>query len=436
MVELTVPDLARLREVNEAELDDFPRFARARRRRDPPRVDDVSAATREALEAVPALEGLPRGAEVAVTAGSRGVHDMPAVVEAVVTDLRERGLDPFVMPAMGSHGGATAEGQVETLASLGITEESVDCEIRSSMEVERVADDDEGRPVFAAVDALEADAVVLVNRVKLHTDYSGPVESGLCKMAVVGLGKHRGAEAMHNTALARGFDTVVPERAEILFAETPVVGGVAIVENAEERAAEIAGVPVDEILDREPALLERSEELFPRLPVDQLDLLVVDEMGKEISGTGLDTNVIGRVWFHNQAELDSPEITRIYVRSLTAASHGNGLGCGLADLVHEDLVADLDLEDTYVNIATSGEAGRARIPVIVPADEAAFLLAYSMTGARDPGEMRIARIRNTLEPDDLLVSEPVAEQLRDRPDVDVGELRPLAFEAGELAEEL
>ena len=430
---LDFPDADRLVGDSDFELADLPPFARATRHRDQPRVDDVSAATRAALEAVD-LPALPEGAAVAVTAGSRGIRDAPTVLRTLVSALRERGLEPFLLPAMGSHGGATAEGQVETLESLGVTPESVGCEVRSSMAVTEVGTDRDGRPVYAADDALDADAVLLVNRVKAHTDYAGEYESGLAKMAVVGLGKHRGAAGMHDAALARGFREVIPERAGILIEETPVVGGVALLENANERTADVVGVPADEVLAREPDLLERSKELLPTLPVDDLDLLVVDSIGKEVSGTGMDTNVVGRVRFHGQPEPEgAADVTRVYARSLTEPSHGNALGMGLADFVHRDLVADVDFGDTYVNVATSGEPRRAALPFVVPSDAAAMATTLSTTGVADPGDLRVAVVENTLEPDDLLVSAPVAAELRERPDVTVGELSPLAFRDGEMA---
>lgn len=431
------PSRDRLERSAAFDVSDLPPFRRVRRRREQPRLDDVAGATVEALGAIPALDDLPDGAEVALTAGSRGIHDVATVLAAAAAELQDRGYEPFVMPAMGSHGGATAEGQLETLEALGVTPERVGCEFRSSMDVEAVGTDAEGRPVFASVDALAADAVVLLNRVKPHTDYTGDHESGLCKMAVVGLGKHRGAEEMHNAALARGFPAVVPERARILFETTPVVGGVAILENAREHTADVVGVPVSEIVDREPGLLERAREMLPTLPVDHLDLLVVREMGKEVSGTGMDTNVVGRQWFHGQPEpVDAVDVTRIYVRSLTEPSHGNALGMGLADFVHRDLVEAVDFGDTYVNIATSGEPRRAKLPFVVPADETVFKLAPSTTGVADPGDLRVAIVQNTLEPDDLLVSEPVASELADHPDVTVGDPERLRFDGdGELVNE-
>jgi hypothetical protein len=433
-MEFEFPGRDRLEATNDVELSDLPRAYRVSCVRDHPTVADLTAATTDALDDIPELDELEPGSTVGITAGSRGIEDLPAVLEVIVSELQSRGLEPFVFPAMGSHGGATPEGQRETLATLGITPDRLGCELKSSLDVEQVGSDSTGRPVYAAEDALDADAVLLVNRVKLHTDFEGEVESGLCKMAVVGLGKQRGADNMHNAALDRGFADVIPEWAGILIEETPIVGGVGLIENAEERAAAIEGVPASDLLEVEPDLLERSKELFPELPVDDLDLLVVDEMGKEISGTGLDTNVIGRVNFLGQVELDTPALSRVYVRSLTPASHGNALGVGLADLVHRDLASVIDFEDTYVNIVTSGEPSRAKLPFVVPSDATAFVLSASMTGVANASELRIARIENTLTPEELWVSEPVAEELADRDDIHVHDDQPWVFdERGELA---
>ena len=429
---LDFPDAETLRAANDVTREDLPRFARVQRDRDLDSIDDVEAAGREAVEDL-ALDSLRSGAEVAVTAGSRGVHDMPALLSGVVDGLGRRGFEPFVMPAMGSHGGATADGQRETLETLGVTEDRLGCPIRSSMAVSAIGEDSLDRPVYVADDALAADGVVLANRVKPHTDFHGPVESGLCKMAVIGLGKRRGAESLHNAGLAADFSEVIEERARLIVDEC-VVGGVALVENAADRATVVEGVPPDRIPDREPELLDRARAELPMLPVDDLDLLVLDEIGKDVSGTGMDTNVVGRVRFHGESEPDSPNITRIYVRSITPASHGNGLGIGLADFAHRDAVAALDLDDLYTNIATSGEPSRARLPFVVPDDLTALTLACSTTGVADPTDLRVARIENTMEPDTLVVSEPLANELAERERLSVGPLEPLTFEAGTFTE--
>jgi hypothetical protein len=312
-------------------------------------------------------------------------------------------------------------------------EEAMGCPIRSSMVVEEVGTDDLGRPVYAAVNALDADAVLLANRVKVHTDFCGDVESGLSKIAVVGLGKHRGAESLHNAAIAADFTDVIEDRMDVLLAETSIVGGITLVENANDRAAHIEGINSAAIPNREPELLDLAREEFSDLPVDDLDMLVVDEAGKDKSGTGMDTNVLGRYYFHGETEPKTPNVTRVYVRSLTGPSHGNALGVGLADFVHQQFVADIDFEDTYVNIATSGETRRAKIPFVVPDDETALLLACSTTGVSDPDALRIARIPSTMEPNRLVISEPVATELRERDDFEVGLSRSLAFEDGSTA---
>jgi hypothetical protein len=431
---LEIPDADALAAVNDADPGDFPDLYPARRRRDQPEIDEAEIPDRvsAALDALP-LGGLPDGAEVGLTAGSRGIHPAPAVLAAAVADLDARGFEPFVLAAMGSHGGATAEGQRETLAALGITEARLGCEIRSSMDTERVGTDGDDRPVYVAADALAADAVVLVNRVKAHTDFEGAIESGLCKMAVIGLGKQRGAESAHSAALASSFREVLPERAALLFEETPIVGGLAVVENASEHLAELHGLGADEIVEREPAILERADELMPMLPVEDLDLLILDEIGKDVSGAGMDNNVVGRMRLRGEPDLETPDIARIHVRSITEASHGNATGLGIADFAHERAVEGIDLETTYLNCITGGGPEPAAIPVVVPEDRIALAFAYSTTGVRDPGDMHIAHIQNTLEPDDLLVSEPVAAELREHPAVEVGEGRPLTFDDGDFA---
>lgn len=429
---IDLPEADTLQAANDYTIDDLPRFAVAHRKRDLESITDVEAAAKDAIDNIDAFNSLPEGAEVAITAGSRGIHDMPATLSGAVDELQSRGYEPFILPAMGSHGGATAEGQRETLEALGITPERIGCEIRSSMAVDAVGTDSLGQTVYAAEDALAADAVLLANRVKLHTDFNGVVESGLSKIGVVGLGKHRGAESLHNAAIATDFADVIRDRMDILLEKTPIVGGIALIENAADRATHIEGVNAVDIPDREPELLELARRKFPKLPVDDLDMLIVDEAGKDKSGTGMDTNVLGRYRFHGEDEPESPSITRVYVRSLTDPSHGNALGVGLADFVHRDFVADIAFEDTYVNIITSGEPNRAKLPFVVPDDATALLLACSTTGVENPADLRVARIPSTMDPDSLVVSESVAAELEDREDVTVGPLNPLSFEDGTL----
>lgn len=431
---LEPPNQAAFEAVTDAETSEFPDFSRVKRHRDPESISDVEAETERALAELPELEALPSGATVAVTAGSRGIQNIVPILRTVVAELERRGLDPFILPAMGSHGGATAAGQRKLLETLGITEESMGCDIQSSMDVERVATDSAGRGVYAASDAVDANAVLLVNRVKIHTDFvNGDVESGLCKMAVIGLGKQRGADEAHQAATASSFRDILPEWGPLVVENTPVIGGIGIVENARDETAIIEGLPAKDMLERERDLFERSLDLFPTLPVDDLDLLVVDEIGKHISGTGMDTNVVGRMLIHGEPEPQSPSITRVYVRSLTDQTDGNGLGIGLADFVHLDAVRALDARDTYINALTGSEPERARVPMVLPTDATALMAAYATTGVDHPANARIAWIRNTMAPDDLIVSEPVADELRDRADTTISALGPLDFEAGQFA---
>ncbi|MFW5905827.1 MAG: DUF362 domain-containing protein [archaeon] len=428
-----MPDPDVLAKLNEISVEDFPSLHPVEVSYDQPEVEDVPAKTREVLAEFIPLSELEPGAEIGITAGSRGIHDMSTMLRATVEYLQSEGFDPFIFPAMGSHGGATAEGQAEMLASLGITEESMGCEIRSSMDVESVGEGMDGRPVYASTDAMEADAVLLANRVKVHTDFQGEIESGLAKMSVVGLGKQRGTEKFHSAAITYSYEECIRDRAAILFEETPIIGGLALVENARDRAAHIEAIPVEDVFEREEELLEWSRELLPMIPVDDLDILVIDEIGKNVSGTGMDTNVIGRIHVYGEEEPTTPDITRIYVRSLTEEAHGNAVGIGLADFVHQRAAEDIELTDTYVNTITAGCPERARIPMIVQDDRLALQLLAGTTGVRDPQDLRIVRIQNTMEVDDIEVSTSVAEELKDDPTATVGEPKPIVFDGDDLA---
>ena len=315
---------------------------------------DVAAAVAEELERAGLRDSVRPGARIAITAGSRGIRDLLAVLTAVVAAVREAGGDPFVVPCMGSHGGATAAGQRAVLESLGVTAESVGAEVVSSMAVVAAGESAFGGPVWAARDVAEADGVIVVNRVKPHTDFHGEVESGLVKMLVIGAGKHAGAISAHGHTIRHGFPAVLRDHGERLLAKLPVLCGVALVEGPNERTAVLEVVRPEEFFSREHELLGRAYDLLPRLPFDQLDVLVVDELGKDASGTGMDTNVIGRVSFWGGGERPvRPRITRIFVRGLTAATHGNACGIGMADFTTARCAAEIDRAATDVNCITS-----------------------------------------------------------------------------------
>lgn len=385
----------------------LPRFASVRYEPETPELADAEAAAREQLDELP-LGDLPPGARVAVGLGSRGIHDIVPVARAVIDELARRGFEPFVVPAMGSHGGATAEGQRRTLAGIGLTEEPLGCPIDARMDTTDLGESAVGAPVPFSTVALEADGVVVINRVKAHTNFTGRFESGLTKMATIGLGKQPGAKAAHEHALAKGYVPVLAAAYEVIRAEAPLLGGIAIVENFHDRTARVEGVPASALPDAEEPLLELADEYMPTLPFDELDVLVVDRIGKDVSGAGMDTNVVGRYSVLNADDPERPDVKRIVVRGLTEATHGNGNGIGLADVTTRAVAEELDLDQVYTNALTSGSLSKAKLPVVLPDDERAVAAALSTIGTYDPDDVRVAWIRDTASLSSFRVSEALA----------------------------
>lgn len=375
---------------------EFPRFARVSYDPATPHVDDVRDATGAAVTELPL--DLPEGARIAVAVGSRGIHDIAAITDTVVDRLQARGYDPVIVPAMGSHGGATPDGQRAVLAELGITPERLGCPIDARMDtavVGRTRVDGDGFDVHLARAALEADAILPINRIKPHTAFSDRIESGVCKLVVVGLGKQGGARVVHRQATRHGFEPIIAAALRVIRHAVTLPGGIGIVENFYDRTARVASVPGDRLIEAEASLLELARQSLATIPFDAIDLLVVDEIGKDVSGTGMDTNVIGRTETLAGAPRDAPEISRIYVRGLTDGTHGNANGVGLADLVHRDVIPVLDLEATYANVLTSGLLGNAALPPVMPDDETALTAAVGSLGAIDPADLRIVWITQT-----------------------------------------
>src|SRR5437773_10555703 len=311
------------------------------------------------------------GARIAVAVGSRGVANIGRIVKGTVAMLRERGAQPFIIPAMGSHGGATAKGQLRLLASFGITPESVGCPIESSMDVVSLPGGEAGVELFMDRHAYEADGIVLINRIKPHTDFHGQYESGLVKMSVIGLGKERQAFEIHRHGV-RGLKEFVPRAAKQILSTGKILLGIGLVENAYEETMAIVAIPGGEIMEREPDLLELARRNMPRLPVDQLDVLIVDWLGKEISGSGMDTNIIGRIRIRGETEPGTPDIKIIVVMDLTEQSHGNAAGSGLADVTTRRLFNKIDFAVTNKNVFTSSFFERGKIPVVAETDAQAM----------------------------------------------------------------
>jgi hypothetical protein len=392
-----------------------------------------------AARAVADLEfgGVPEGGEVAVGAGSRGIANLPAIVRGVVRGVREQGYDPFVFPAMGSHGGATAAGQREKLATLGVTEAAVDCEIRATMDVVEVGrTPDRDVPVYADAHAVAADAIVPVNRIKPHTDFDGEVESGLSKMLVIGMGKQRGAKMAHDWAVDWSLRNMLPEITERLLAELPVAGGVAVVEDEHDDTTLIEGVPPSGFLDREAELLETARARMPTLPFAELDVLVVDRLGKDVSGQGMDTNVTGRRHFTiNEPEPESPDIKRIYLRGYTDKTDGNAMGMGQADVAHADVLDGLDWSTSLINAITASTVRGVRLPPVVETDRAGLLVALGTIGPAPGERARVLRVTDTMRLQRCYASSALVEAARDRADLRVvGEPAPVEFDdAGAFA---
>jgi hypothetical protein len=354
-----------------------------------------------------------------VTAGSRGIRDIVPIVQAAVSHLRRLDADPVVVAAMGSHGGATREGQCRVLAHLGITEEAVGAPISTEMETVVVGHTASGLAAHCDRVAASCDGILVVNRIKPHTAFFEPYGSGLMKMLGVGLGKVEGASQIHRQGPAQ-LSAAIMEIAQVHLDRGAVIGGLAIVENSYDETAIIEAVPPGRLIERELALFQQARALLPRLPVDDLDVLVVDEMGKNYAGTGMDVNVIGRVRIQGLPELEAPRIRRIVVLRLSQASEGNAQGIGLADLTTQRLVDAMDRRVTYMNTLTSTFVQRGFIPITLPTDRDAIGTAFDTLGIENPSGAKVARISNTLHLERLRVSPTVAEALRGREDIDVG----------------
>jgi hypothetical protein len=385
----------------------LPPWALVRHRMDAAEVADVAAAVKAALD--PVRAAIAPGSRVCLAVGSRGIDRIDEVVRAAVSWVRSVGAEVFVVPAMGSHGGATPEGQLEVLASYGITPESIGCEIRSSMETAELGEVRPGVPVFVDRNALEgADLIVPVNRVKPHTDFTGEVESGLMKMIAIGLGKQRGADTFHRQGFAT-FHELIPAVAEFTASKVNIPFGLALVENGYARLWRIEAVSRDRIWDRERELLVMARDRMARLPLGSIDVLVLDYIGKDISGLGMDSNVVGR--YYKGLTGAGPSIQRIVVRDLTAETEGNAVGIGMADVVLRRAVEKMDTHKTYMNCITAKTPEGARVPLTVDTDRQALSVAIASCLKVEPPDARIVRIRDTKHLGLLYVSRPAIEDV-------------------------
>lgn len=377
------------------DISELPEFFRVRQNYPRPVVTDIRSRVQSELAGCCCPDF--RGDSVAITVGSRGIQNLDSIVRASVDFFHQRNAAPFIVPAMGSHGGGTAQGQSSLLAGMGITESSMGCPIRSSMDVVDVCQAAEGFPVYFDRHAFQAHHVLVLNRVKPHTRFTGNIESGLMKMMLIGLGKQAGAEVYHRAIVNYSFDQIVRSVASEVIRRCHILAGLAILENAYEETADIVAVAPSDIERVEAELLRQVKSWMPKLPFDKADLLMVDQIGKNISGTGMDTNIIGRKYNdHAAIHGDSPDIHHIYVRSLTDATHGNASGIGLSEMCHHRVIQAMDLAVTRNNCITACHITGAMVPVDFPNDREALKVACQMAGYKQPRHLAAMWIRDTL----------------------------------------
>jgi hypothetical protein len=409
------------------------RLVKVRRRFESSVVPDLAQQFRDEVGFLLQRYQLAANSRVGITAGSRGIKDAIGVYRAAAQTLKEEGHQPFLFSSMGSHGRGTADGQRDLLRSLGVTEENIGAPVLCSADVVQLGETEgplAGLPVYVSREAAEADGILAINRVKPHTSFHGPYESGLMKMLAVGMGRDKGASMVHRL----GWNSMVESITSIggaVLELLPVIGGLAIVENAYEETALVKGLPGPEIPESETQLLELAQDYMPFLPIAHADLCVVREMGKNYSGTGMDTNVIGRLRLQGIPEPAKPAIQFLAVLDLSEASHGNATGIGLADFTTERLVEKIDYEATYLNCLTSGGPIRAAVPMTLADDKALFEAARQALKPERINEVRLLIVENTLHLEELWLSEVLLEEVEAREDVEaVGEPFPLEFDSG------
>jgi len=406
----------------------YPRMVRIKQHFNTSPIKDIPAKIRSELAGIQPQKIIARGDSVAITAGSRGIANFAVIMAEIVRELKKIGAKPFIIPAMGSHGGATAEGQKKILEHYGITKKTMGVPVKSSLSVVQVGSTPDLIPVYLDRNASKADHIVVVNRVKPHTDFKGKFESGLMKMMVIGLGKQKGADHYHNVIVRRGHYPVFLSVAREMLQRCPVAFGVALVENQRDETQIIRAIPAAEIEATEYQLLRKAKRLFPRIPVDPIDLLIVDRMGKEISGTGMDQNVIGRSVIPYHRPSIKNDIMRIFVRDLTADSEGNATAIGNADFTTKRLVDKIDHHATYMNAITSSCPEAARIPPYYDSDREVIDTALKTIGPVGAQNTRIVHILDTLRLEEMYVSEVMLPEVEKRKDISViGSPGPMKF---------
>ena len=410
-----------------------PRMLRVKQKFEAPTLEDIPAAVRAEVQSLALDSKVTAGESVAISVGSRGIANIALIIKSLVEELKVLGLEPFLVPAMGSHGGGVAEAQQAIIEGYGVTEEYTGAPIKASMETVQVGETEDGVPVFFDKYAYEADHVAVVGRIKPHTDFVGEIESGLHKMMLIGLGKHKGAALYHQAIVHYSFDRIIRSVGQTVIDKCGVLLGLGLVENQYDKTALIKGVGAEELVEREKELLVLAKKWMPRLPFETVDLLIVDEIGKNISGAGMDTNVVGRKFHDNHAaEKEYPKVTRILVRGLTEETHGNASGIGTAEYAHKRAIEEMDREITYINCMTGNHPSGAHIPLYFDTDRICIDRALETVGLVEPENAKVVRIHNTLELAEVLVSEAYLPEVEKRDDLEViGEAEDMPFDAND-----
>lgn len=407
----------------------LPRMVKVRQIFEAPEVGEVEGVLRQEIAKEGVGEGIHPGMRIAIAVGSRGVAEISKITRVVAEEIKARGGQPFVVPGMGSHGGATAEGQKQVLAGLGVTEEKIGCPIISSMEVVEVGKLPNGLAVLIDKNAYEADGIVVINRVKAHTAFRGPCESGMAKMITIGLGKQKGADACHAYSFKYMADHVV-EMAKIKLEKANFLFGVGTIENAYDKVAKIVAVPSEKIIETDQQMLTEAKQRMGKILFDRIDVLIVDYMGKEISGDGMDPNITGR--YATPYASGGPNVNKLVVLDLTPQTHGNANGIGIADFTTRKLFNQIDYESTYTNCLTSTVSLPGKIPVIMNSDREALLAAIKTCNAHDLSKVRIIRIKDTLHLDQIYISEAMLEEAQANPQIKIcGNPDKMQFDAEE-----
>ncbi|MBF0279799.1 MAG: DUF2088 domain-containing protein [SAR324 cluster bacterium] len=390
-------------------------------------LDDIEDAVRTEFQRNDIGSSIKPGASIAVGCGSRGIANMALVAKTAVAEIKKRGAHPFIFPAMGSHGGATVEGQTAVLAGYGITAETMGCPIRATMETVQLSSLKDGTPVFIDQYASAADGIVLINRIKPHTTFRGVIESGIVKMMSIGMGKIKAATCYHQQGMDI-FGELLPKVANVIMEERPFLFGIGLLENALDQTAIIEAIPPETLIERETKLQAISKQMIGKLFFEEIDVLIIDEMGKNISGAGFDPNITGRN-HRDVGHWDGPAIKRIVVLDLTRETKGNATGLGVADVITMKLYRQIDIDSTYANVITSAYLDGAAIPIIMNTAMEAVQLAVKTSIRVKEGFCRIVRIKNTLELSEIMVSEPMIEEVESHPQMQVqGAARPLQID--------